>query len=149
MPIRQTTPRAELENANDEDVKRLRQAVIDVLRYVGEQVVNRARNHEEKAHDFTDRTGNLRSSIGYIITVDGQITDKSDFRVVKTGQEGSNEGLSYAQRLAAEMPNGIALIVVAGMSYATYVAARGYDVLDGSQLLAEQLVKRMLKQLKF
>jgi len=149
MPIKQTTPNWELEESLDIKVAALRKAIIYNLEYVGEQVVNRARNTSEKGHDFTDRTGNLRSSIGYVITVDGQIVSSSDFRPVKpTGQEGSDVGESFAKRLAEEFPECIALVVVAGMSYAGYVAARGFDVLDSSQELAKRLVPRMLKQLK-
>ena len=148
MPIKQTTPNRELEISLDAKVSALRQALIYNLEYVGEQVVNRARNTSEKGHDFTDRTGNLRSSIGYVITVDGQIVSSSDFRPVLTGNEGSGVGQSFAKFLAQQFPTGIALVVVAGMSYAGYVAARGFDVLDSSQELAKRLVPRMLDKLK-
>ena len=162
MPIRQTTPpinSVTLEN-------RMKQALILKLQYVGESCVRHARklpgpptsiyrtttsgkryakpNHQPH---YADWTANLRSSIGYIVVMDGRIVAKSDFAHEKgkegNGEEGRKEGLKYARELAAKYQQGATLIVVAGMNYAAYVQRKGYDVLTSSELLAEQLVRQL------
>ena len=58
-------------------------------------------------------------------------------------QEGAEVGKQYAQELAANHPTGYALIVVAGMNYAEYVSAKGYDVLDTAELKARELLEKL------
>lgn len=139
--------------------------IIRRLLYIGEQCVNTARNlptpplslfwdsaqgepldnippHQP---NYIDWTANLRSSIGYIIVADGQIVTTSNFQPLRPeAGEGSDAGRSYAEKLAQQYPEGIALIFVAGMRYAAYVQQRGYDVTLSAQLLAEKLVKQAL-----
>ena len=55
----------------------------------------------------------------------------------------------FAREIAKEYPNDMCLIVVAGMKYAAYVSAKGYDVIEGAELLAEEQAKKLLKQLEF
>jgi hypothetical protein len=43
----------------------------------------------------------------------------------------------------------VAMVVAAGMKYAGYVEALGYDVLTYSRLSVEQLVKQMFLQIGF
>lgn len=145
MPIEQLTPMSEIENYTEEQLNRLNAVLLRNLAYIGEACLNRAR----QTNSYKDQTGNLRSSIGYVISVDGRIVKTSDFKVVKTGREGAKDGLSFAKKIARDFPQGLCLIVVAGMKYAAYVSAKGYDVLDSSELLAESLTDRILKQLGF
>lgn len=112
---------------------------------IGEQVLNVARS----TNSYKDQTGNLRSSIGYVIAQDGKVVRASSFAQVKQGGNGTEQGRSYAESLAAKFSQGIVLIVVAGMNYAAYVKKKGYDVIDGSELLAEKLVPQMLTELGF
>ena len=137
MPITQLTPMSEIDRYTEQQLERLKQVLIRNLMYIGETVLNRARS----TNSYKDRTGNLRSSIGYVITVDG--------RIIQQGKDGSSKGAAYVKSLARKFPQGICLIVVAGMNYASYVSAKGLDVLDSSELLAERLVPQMLKQLGF
>lgn len=145
MPIRQLTPMTEIDRYTEEQLERLKQLIIRNLMYVGETVLNRARS----TNSYKDQTGNLRSSIGYVITVDGRVVHSSSFQSVKQGKKGSSTGAAYVKSLVRQFPKGICLLVVAGMNYASYVSAKGLDVLDSSELLAESLVPRMLKQLGF
>lgn len=145
MPIKQLTPMSEIENYAEEQLNRLNAVLLRNLAYIGEMCLNRARQTDS----YKDRTGNLRSSIGYVISVDGRIVKASDFKVVKEGRDGAKDGLSFARRIARSYPQGLCLIVVAGMKYAAYVSAKGFDVLDSSELLAESLTNRILKQLGF
>ena len=145
MPIRPLTPMGEIERYTEQKLERLRRALIRNLQVIGERCVNKAR----RGGSYTDQTGNLRSSVGYVITVDGSIFYSSDFPVVKNGDEGAKKGQEFIRKLAGEFPSGICLIVVAGMEYAAYVSAKGYDVLDGSELLADELTGKMLRKLGF
>ena len=83
-----------------------------------------------------------------MISVDGNVVNSSDFDTVKNGENGAKEGYEYACSLVSQFPQGICLIVVAGKNYAQYVTAKGKDVLDSAELLAEQLVPKMLSKLK-
>ncbi len=145
MSMKMTTTQKAIDDYLEERIKRAEEAVIYNLQYIGEQVLNRVRT----AGSYQDRTGNLRSSTGYVIVRDGRIVSSSDFSAVKTGGKGSKDGKSFAKSLAARYSEGIVLIVVAGMSYAYYVKKRGYDVLDSGELLADDLVPRMLRGLGF
>ena len=145
MPIKRLTPPAEIDRFFEAEMERLKNAIIYNLCAVGEQVLNAAR----LTNSYKDQTGNLRSSIGYVVAVDGEIVKMSSFDVVKEGGEGAKGGKAYAMKLVRDFPKGIVLIVVAGMNYASYVSAKGYDVLDSSELLADKLVPQMLGKLGF
>lgn len=145
MPIRQITPKSQIDAYIKDRMNRLKQAIIYNLCAIGEKV----RNEAIESGSYKDRTKNLRSSVGYIVVVDGQVYKTGSFGKPDGNSEGKNAGMSYARSLAGKFPKGIVLIVVAGMRYASYVSAKGYNVLDSSELLADQLVPKMLKQLGF
>jgi hypothetical protein len=145
MPINRLTPESNIDNYLADLVEQKTQLIIRNLCYVGEKCVNEARRNG----GYIDRTGNLRSSTGYIVVADGNVIQMSDFKQVKRGSEGTSDGEAFARQLTGRFPKGICLIVVAGMKYAASVSAKGYNVLDSSELLAEKLVPEMLKQLGF
>lgn len=145
MPIRQITPKSQIDAYINERMNRLKQAVIYNLCAIGEKV----RNEAIENGSYKDRTKNLRSSVGYIVVVDGQVYKTGSFGKPDGNSEGKNAGISYARSIAEKFPKGYVLIVVAGMKYAAYVSAKGRDVLDSAELLADQLVPKMLKQLGF
>lgn len=144
MPIRQITPMSEIDRYTEQKLKGLEQAVIRTLTYCGELCLNVARS----TNSYKDQTGNLRSSIGYVVTVDGRIVNQSDFETVKKGGDGSKQGAAFAKQLVRRFPKGICLIVVAGMEYAAHVTNMGYDVLDSAELTADRIVPGLLKSLK-
>ena len=146
MPIKQLTPKEEIEWFLEEQVSRLRRAILRNLAYVGEKCVNVARGTKS----YKDQTGNLRSSIGYVIVENGRIIKASDFALSDKGTDritGQKEGKEYAKKLATLFPSGLTLVIVAGMNYAAYVSAKGYDVLDSSELKADLLTEKLLKKL--
>lgn len=145
MPIKNLTPEGAISEFIGQQVERVTSALIYNLCAVGEQALNQARS----TNSYKDQTGNLRSSIGYVVAVDGEVVQSSSFEVIKDGADGSRDGKSYALDLVKQFPEGIVLIVVAGMNYASYVSAKGYDVLDSSEVLADRLVPEILKQLGF
>jgi hypothetical protein len=92
------------------------------------------------ADGFNDDTGNLRSSIGFILMYDGQIVHQ-DFQLSTRGTDkdtGLDLGIAYAEKLAKDFQSGWAIITVAGMEYASWVEALGYDVITGSTLGAQK-----------
>jgi type II secretory pathway pseudopilin PulG len=131
-------------------VQRFQRAVIRTLCDAGEEIVNKCRN-AGKPHHYRDQTGNLRSSTGYILLIDGRVVSMSDFTAVSgpkgDGKDGVKEGKQYAKDISKRHRTGIALIVVAGMNYAEYVEKRGWDVLVSGKLHAERIVPSMLRQL--
>lgn len=143
MPITQKTPMTEVIDYLDKRIAAVEKAVLYNFGVIGERVLNAARS----TNSYKDQTGNLRSSIGYVIVKDGRIVQSSDFAVVKDGDKGNKEGKAFARELAREYDKGIVLIVVAGMNYAYYVKKRGYDVIDSAELLADNLVPKILHQL--
>lgn len=145
MPIRQTTPQSVIDRTIREHAERLTQALIDNLAYIGNEVVNQAR----RSTAYKDQTGNLRSSVGYVLVSDGRIVSKGGFAQVQNGEEGTGKGEDFAEGLARRFgyPETVALIVVAGMNYARYVSNTGRDVLDSAELLADRLVPTMLRRL--
>lgn len=143
------------------------QKAVDRFCYVGERCVVEAR----KAGEYNDITGNLRSSIGYVVLFNGQPYQYSKSRVFrgreyknktykgkklvrKKGNKGTEEGRAFLERLAEEFanryPQGIVLIVAAGMEYAIYVEAiHNLNVLTSAELLADELVPIILQKLGF
>jgi len=89
------------------------------LQKLGEKCVNHARNVAPKPDGFEDQTGNLRSSIGYMVFNNG-VAVHAGFEQVKGGAEGSKKGEELARKVG-EKKNGICLVVTAGMDYAVYV----------------------------
>lgn len=103
---------------------------------------------------FTDRTGHLRSSIGYTVFKDG-VALHENYEVVMGASEGVRKAKELAQQIAVDQP-GLLLVVVAGMNYAAALEAggawklksrRGYDVLASAEILAEVELPKMLKEL--
>ena len=145
MGMKRLTPVSQIDDFIQSKIERLERAIIDNMAYVGETCVNVARD----TNSYKDQTGNLRSSIGYILIKNGRVIQMSDFEQVKEGEKGVTEGAKFAKSLTKKFPQGIVLVVVAGMNYAHHVAANGYDVLDSAQLMAERLVPGIMKKLGF
>jgi hypothetical protein len=144
MPVKRLTKKGETDRYLAKRLELINRAIAYNLCFVAEQVLNAARSTQS----YKDQTGNLRSSTGYVVVQDGRIIQESSFEVVKDGKDGTVNGKEFAEQLVREFPTGYALIVVAGMNYASYVTDKGYDVLDSAELLARKLVPQMLKRLK-
>lgn len=109
-------------------------SLMEKYRKAGKQFVERARSKTKAADgSFGNITWNLRSSIGYLLLRDGDVVE-SYFPTLQGAAEGSITGDAYVRGLSTsnEFDSGIALICVAGMEYAYYVEAKGYDVISGS-----------------
>lgn len=135
MSIEVTTPIGEIEQYIEEQLKLKVEVLINKLGYIGEGALRIAREQGS----YTDRTGNLRNSTGYVIAVDGQVTKRAGF------DSKTEDGAAFAEELARTTEGKAVLVVCAGMNYATYVSARGYDVLDSAEIEAKVLAEKLLK----
>ena len=104
---------------------------------------------EQVIKSWYDQTGNLRSSVGYVIAHNKNIIQYSTFNQVMKGSEGVKTGKDLAEELAKRYSNNYVLIVVAGMNYAEFVEAMdNKDVLASTELWAREQVPLMLEKLK-
>lgn len=102
---------------------------------------------------YKDQSGNLTSSIGFVLLDNGQILREYGFEpALPTATEGADAGRNYATQLAAEYPRGLGVIIVAGMNYAAYVEARNLGGMTaGEQALRNAIhieLQDLVKQLK-
>lgn len=127
-------------------MERIVEAILNRLTLIGEECIRLARENGE----YRDITGNLRSSIGYLILRDGVVVS-ANFAESERGSDkstGRSQGEALANELAARHPTGFVLIVVAGMGYAAKVESRGKDVLTGTSIECERLLKEAMQILK-
>lgn len=109
---------------------------IEALIYQGNEFVRKARTNDT----YKDRSGNLRSSIGFIVVKDGKILH-SDFELSEKGEDrdtGLAVGTAFAMKNVKK--GEIALIGVAGMEYAFHVEKNGRDVITGSAPTKDELI---------
>jgi hypothetical protein len=121
------------------------------LMLIGEEFVKNARENG----NYTDRTGNLRNSIGYIIFNNGQpITENIRQTVVPHADAdrlGKRHAIATTDRNALAIARmkatriaknhgakGFLLVCVAGMEYAAAVESRGKDVISASSIEAKR-----------
>lgn len=147
MPIYQKTPQSEVNNYLLEQIEKRENSIVRTLQYIGTECVNEAKTNS----GYIDQTGNLRSSIGYVVLKNGvaQNNYQSTFDVVKQGESGKHTGTEFLNSLISQNSKGIVLIVVAGMNYAAHVEATGRNVVTSAELLAEKLVPQILKEIGF
>lgn len=119
---------------------RVEQAFVMLLKMLGEELVKYAKEQ----HNYTDRTGNLTNSIGYAIVKRRNI-------LYYGGSDQPGEGVDAMLKTAVEFAAGLSadysLIVVAGMNYAAYVEAVGYNVILPAELRAKSRVPAELSKL--
>lgn len=119
--------------------------IIESLCRIGEEAVKLAKMIPPE-RGFNDQTGNLRSSIGYVVVKDGKPVNVS-FGAVKGGHTGVNEGQRLALQIGSKQTEGYALIVVAGMNYAVHVESKGRDVLTSAEKFSEKEIAKELADL--
>lgn len=138
MGIVMKTPSSEISAYLNRVYLDIAKAITTALSYLGDQCVTRIR---ERKDNWIDRTGNLRSSIGFAVLETGKVKVQSAFEQFSTGTEGVAAGKEYINDLAAQYANTYALVVVAGMDYAEYVERmESKDVLASTKIWAEQKV---------
>lgn len=147
MAITCKTEMSEIQEYINRSIERIDKVVIRNLQRLGEKAVIYARNRTG-AESWYDQTGNLRSSIGYVIAKDGGIVRRGGFSQILDGTEGPSEGKQFAKEMAEAYPGKYVLIVVAGMNYASYVEEmENKDVLASSSLFVERELPKMIKRI--
>jgi len=112
--------------------------IFEILKYAGEQFVNAARN----LRTYLDQTGNLRSSIGFVIALDGKIKEEN----ITGDSVGVAAAKETVQEVLSDNDNGFVLIGVAGMQYAGFVESRGFDVISGNAIEAQNILQRLVNE---
>ena len=125
MGIRMTTKLDEIHKVLMKEANRVERLTIRALSYLGEQCVSRVRNRGGNK-SWYDQSGNLRSSVGYVIAYNGSIIQYSDFNQIKQGSEGVTVGKKLAEELVKRYSSDYVLVIVAGMNYAEYLSSFEY-----------------------
>lgn len=147
MAIIPRTSLSEIKAYMQKQADSLDKVVIRNLERLGMMAVTYARNRTG-TESWYDQTGNLRSSIGYVVGRDGEIISEGGFRTILNGETGSSEGKQFANELANRFANKYFLIVVAGMKYASYVEDMdNKDVLASASIFAEKELPNMVKRI--
>lgn len=121
---------------------RAEEKILKLLMAGGEKFVAIAR----KSGSYDDQTGNLRSSIGYVIAKDGEVII-SNFKESNKGSDkstGKEKGHRVAEDISLSFSGGYILVGVAGMDYAAAVEAKGYEVVTGANTLCNEYLKKAL-----
>lgn len=136
---------SQLVNVFNQFQEKVHDGILQKLQYSGEVFVNAARTNST----YLDDTGNLRSSIGYVILLDGKVVDVSFSKQKGSGDGdlGKLQGMTFASEVAEQYPTGYVLIGVAGMQYAASVEAHGYDVMTGAANEAIVILKSVLNEI--
>lgn len=139
-----------------EKVEYIQDEVIEAIQGACLQTVVNARNLPSLSAEFRniphqpnyiDDSGLLRGSIGFVIYEHGKkVVDNFEARNGEKGSEGAALGKKVAEQAAAQYPNDIVAVIVAGADYALYVESKGYDVISGSCNELNGLLKQYLAQ---
>lgn len=96
---------------------------------------------------YQDRSGNLRSSIGWGVAKDGKLVKTGGFKQVLNGGAGASLGKQTLREIASEQRSGVSLIIAIGEKYAIYVEALGDDVLTFSELQCEKVAENLINSI--
>lgn len=142
MPIKRINPLSDDDAFFSAHMSNVEKSIINRFCYIGEHCLRIGRI----TGSYTDRTGNLRNSVGYVVVRNGIVIQQAtteDNGGTEQGKDGKQQGQKFIRELVSECKMGIYLIVVAGMKYSSCVAAKGYDVLDSAEIEAEKLMKQL------
>ena len=146
MAIKPNFTKDDVRKRFDAFLNEIEKKQIAQLQRLGEMCLVEARTNK----GYMMQTGALLSSTGYEVFVDG-VAIHSQFDAASgaesnAAETGIKSGQSFAETIG-KGTKGIALVVVAGMNYAAYVEAKGYNVLSSAEHLAERELPRMLEKL--
>lgn len=143
--MKMTTPQSSVQDFFVKAGVIIHEALHTCFAKLGEEAKARIRDRSAE-ESWIDQTGNLRSSIGYAIYDHGKKELESVFEVVKNGGEGSQTGKDFIEQLAHEYATAYALVIVAGMNYASFVEAKdSKDVLASTDLWLRGVVDQRMK----
>lgn len=146
MAIKPNFTKDDVRKRFDAFLNEIEKKQIAQLQRLGEMCLVEARTNK----GYMMQTGALLSSTGYEVFVDG-VAIHSQFDAASGAESNAAEtGIKSGQSIAESIgkgTKGIALVVVAGMNYAAYVEAKGFNVLSSAEHLAERELPRMLEKL--
>ena len=147
MPIKCNADMSKLFAKIDARTEEAKASYTEAFEMACRDIVNLAK----KTNTYKDQTNNLRSSIGFVLYDRGELVTEN-FSIAGMGTEGDGakgivEGKRIAEEAANIYPESLIGVIVAGMEYALYVEAKGYDVLTGSCLQAKQILEKYIKVL--
>lgn len=129
---------SELQQAAKKYDKEIVQALVET----GERAVETAR----QTKTYEDKTGDLTASIGYGVIHEGVLKYVGGF---DDSKKGGSIGKQTLQHVAENMGNTpYAVILIAGMKYATYVNRKGLAVLDGAQIRIDKITQELLSSIR-
>jgi uncharacterized NAD-dependent epimerase/dehydratase family protein len=148
MGLRPKFTNADIDTYVMEQYQEAEKKLIEVMQFVGEGFIKEARSMTKQMGGFGDITGNLRSSIGYVIVKDGNVIKET----VYVSDKGTDRrtGVKTGERFMEEISKGegLRLYGVAGMEYAAEVESRGYNVISVQADMALVELKEILSELK-
>lgn len=100
----------------------------------GEEAVQ----YQKQESDYLNHTFDLRNAPGYAVTIDGEEVARN---VPADGEHGEAEAKTNKTLDKADK-SGTGLILADGMEYASFVSAKGYDVLDSGLLHADKVLNQ-------
>jgi len=101
-----------------------------VLNSIASDIVTMAKTDPS---GFTDRTGNLRNSIGYLPAFRGKAADVTSTSETKEDESGKSVKQTTYHAPVSGKGNTISVVVFAGMEYAVYVEfTEGHFVIGGA-----------------
>lgn len=121
-------------------IKTYEKVIEQALLYAGEAGLNRARSVSPAEGSYNDQTGNLRSSIGYVVFKGGMEVLTAGFletNGTEKGAKGKVTGKEFLESIKVNYGGGYQVIMVAGMNYSGYVEAN-YDVLTSAEIKARR-----------
>lgn len=145
MGIKATFTKGDVRKVTSKWLRKVEFDIFHIMSFIGEEFVNSAKGGLNISGafpkgDYTDRTANLRSSLGYFVLVDGKVT--------KTYLEGTSEGQAAARAMLTGIPpvtRGFQLVGVAGMDYASRLEALGFNVITSQATIALIDLSQMLQ----
>lgn len=137
-----------LNKAKKQDKVTLDKRVLRELQLIAEEACNHARDDypTRASGGYDDHTRNLRGSIGYKIFFDGT-------EVVNGGLDGrgSEKGEQVASSTLSKVQSECKLwevVIIAGMEYARYVEAKGYNVISFVQVYLDKEIGKLKYKIK-
>jgi hypothetical protein len=128
-------------------LRQIENGILGLLDAVGLKFVTDARNKVKvdmgafPKGSYGDVTRNLLGSVGYFVLKNGE--------VVRANVQGSPEGIAAAtDMLSTVNKTDYQLIGVAGMEYASYLGAMGYNVITSQAMVALVNLEKLAKKLQ-
>lgn len=130
MALKMTTPLQQIEKEMRQYAERGKRVLTRRVAYIAEDAINEQRR--PSVGNWTDRTKNLRGSLGYKVNMDG--AQKVNGLNPEASQTARDASAAVIANIMRKYKEGIVVVVCAGMPYAGYVSRRGYDVLDTAKI---------------